>query len=419
MKILSISAQKPSETGSGTYLMELVRAFSRRGAEQAVIAGVYREDAKVRETGDGGQIVTLPAVPLPERTRFYPVYFDAERAGEGLVPWPIAGMSDSMPYRSVRYRDMTCEMVSQFDRAFSAVIRKAVRELEPDFVLCHHLYLLTSIVRREVTDRPVYAVCHSTDLRQLISHGLERERIRSAVASLDAVLALNESQKSEILKIFGMPADRVHVIGTGYNREIFYPAAGKSPDQKNTPIRVIFAGKITEKKGVQPLIRSLRYLALTPDQITFTMAGGYNDEAEFQEIVALAEASGYRFRFTGKLPQTELAEEYRKADIFILPSFFEGIPLTAVEAMACGLRAVISDLPGIRGWLTENVRGGSIQYIELPPMKSVDEPEPSGLEAYERRIARALERSAEDRAAPAADLSRISWDGISGLITAL
>ena len=44
MRILSILAQKPSSTGSGVYLMELVRQFSLQGQEQAVIAGVYEED---------------------------------------------------------------------------------------------------------------------------------------------------------------------------------------------------------------------------------------------------------------------------------------------------------------------------------------------------------------------------------------
>ena len=44
MRILSVTAQKPHSTGSGVYLTGLVNSFSQMGHEQAVIAGVYRED---------------------------------------------------------------------------------------------------------------------------------------------------------------------------------------------------------------------------------------------------------------------------------------------------------------------------------------------------------------------------------------
>ena len=62
MRILSITAQKPSSTGSGVYLTELVREFARKGHSQAVVAGVYREDQ----------------ISLPAEVGFYPVYFQTE-----------------------------------------------------------------------------------------------------------------------------------------------------------------------------------------------------------------------------------------------------------------------------------------------------------------------------------------------------
>ncbi len=52
MKILSITAQKPNSTGSGTYLTELVNSWSRLGHEQAVVAGVFRDDDAIRFDDD-------------------------------------------------------------------------------------------------------------------------------------------------------------------------------------------------------------------------------------------------------------------------------------------------------------------------------------------------------------------------------
>ena len=59
MKILTITAQKPHSTGSGFYLTEMVKGFAALGHEQAVLAGVYREDT----------------VDFPTGTVFYPVHF--------------------------------------------------------------------------------------------------------------------------------------------------------------------------------------------------------------------------------------------------------------------------------------------------------------------------------------------------------
>ena len=126
MNILSITAQKPESTGSGIYLTELVRTFAARGHRQAVVAGIYRDDEP----------------QLAEGTEFYPVYFSS-----GALPFYIAGMSDEMPYKSTRYCDMTDEMAKQFENAFLDVVRRAVEEFKPDLILCHHLYLLTALVR--------------------------------------------------------------------------------------------------------------------------------------------------------------------------------------------------------------------------------------------------------------------------------
>ena len=97
MQILSVTAQKPNSTGSGVYLTELVKEYAKEGHIQAVVAGVYEEDT----------------VELPDGVEFHPVYFCSEE-----LPFPIAGMSDEMPYQSTRYCDMTPDMTAKFKKAF-------------------------------------------------------------------------------------------------------------------------------------------------------------------------------------------------------------------------------------------------------------------------------------------------------------
>lgn len=394
MRILSITAQKPNSTGSGVFLSELVKELHAQGHEQAVIAGVYKEDK----------------IDFPEDTKVYPVFFKTE-----LLPFAIAGMSDEMPYESTRYCDMTEKMTEQFSNAFLNVLEKAVREFQPDLILSHHLYLLTALVREQVADIPVYGFCHNTDLRQLQKNELRQDYIKEQIGKLDRIFALHEEQKNMICEMFKMPEEKVVVSGMGYNSHIFHNLHIRKESEQT---KIIFAGKISEKKGVESLIRSLSYLPYAHDKIEVCLAGGAGNEEEYERIVALAANAPYNVKFLGKLTQTELAKVYNECDIFALPSFSEGLPLTVIEALACGDRVVMSNLPGIKEWLTRYAPGADIRYVTLPKMTKVDEAAVEELPDFEERIAKTLEQSIDTKYTKPADVSKISWGKIAEKVLA-
>lgn len=389
MRILSITAQKPNSTGSGVFLTELVKELAAKGHEQAVVAGVYKEDK----------------TEVPENTKIYPVIFKSEE-----LPFPIVGMSDEMPYESTRYCDMTEEMAGQFANVFLTKIRQAVKEFQPDLILSHHLYLLTALVREHFPELPVYGFCHNTDLRQLQKNVLKQEYIKAQIAKLNRIFALHEEQKTQICQMFHVTAEQVEVSGMGYNSHIFRDLHIRKVPGKT---KIVFAGKISEKKGVESLIRSLAYLPYEADKLEVYLAGGAGNETEYARICRLAEKAPYPVHFLGKLEQMELAKVYNTCDIFALPSFSEGLPLTVIEALACGDRVVMSDLPGIREWLDTYAPGADIRYVELPRMNRVDEAVREELPAYEKRIAKSLQESVEEKCTRPADVSRISWGKIA------
>ena len=389
MRILSITAQKPNSTGSGVFLTELVKELAAKGHEQAVVAGVYKEDK----------------TEVPENTKVYPIIFKSAE-----LPFPIAGMSDEMPYESTRYCDMTEEMAGQFANVFLTKIRQAVKEFQPDLILSHHLYLLTALVREHFPELPVYGFCHNTDLRQLQKNVLKQEYIKAQIAKLNRIFALHEEQKTQICQMFHVTAEQVEVSGMGYNSHIFRDLHIRKVPGKT---KIVFAGKISEKKGVESLIRSLAYLPYEADKLEVYLAGGAGNEIEYARICGLAEKAPYPVHFLGKLEQMELAKIYNTCDIFALPSFSEGLPLTVIEALACGDRVVMSDLPGIREWLDTYAPGADIRYVELPRMNRVDEAVREELPAYEKRIAESLQESVEENCTRPADVSRISWGKIA------
>lgn len=432
MRILSITAQKPHSTGSGVYLTGLVKGFAALGHEQAVVAGVYKEDE----------------IHFPEGTRFYPVYYRTES-----LPFPIAGMSDEMPYESTIYSRMTEEMVGAFKQAFLEKTREAVEDFRPDLILCHHLYLLTAVVREAFPQYKTAAICHGTGLRQIKKNSLEREYILAHIKELHKVFCLHREQREEISRVYGVPGERLEVIGSGFDDSIFRPIPVKRDDGAR---RLIYAGKLSEKKGVMSLLRSLVYLGQMqrqhreqhgqaagqppePVKIEVWLAGGYGNQQEYEAIKKLAEQSPYPVEFLGRLDQSQLAKRMNQADVFVLPSFYEGLPLVVIEALACGLQVVCTDLPGVRPWLEENIGTCPVKFVPLPSIVNADEPVEQELPEFERRLAEAVGGSLGlDRgglgpcgsrlstnggenmtaaglsmATSGLDLSRISWAGIS------
>lgn len=402
MRILNITAQKPNSTGSGVYLTELVKEYASKGHEQAVVAGVYEEDR----------------VELPEGVRFYPVYFSEEKKeavrqkkdhAEKLW-FPIAGMSDEMPYKSTRYCDMTPEMAKEFKNAFLKTIERAVKELSPDVICCHHLYLLTAAVREAFPDHTVYGFCHNTDLRQMQKTDLEREFIREQIRRLDRIFVPQRAQEEGVRAIYDADPYKITRVGMGYNSKIFRMTGEK---KKDGIVRIVFAGKIAEKKGVISLLRSLNGLNYDRERLKLYLAGSTGNQKEYEVIVRLAKECPYEIVFLGRLAQTELSKVYNACDIFVLPSFFEGIPLTVIEALACGDRVVMTDLPGIREWLSETAPGADVRYVPLPAMRNTDEPVKEELPEFERELSKALAESIRQGTRGTADVSGISWEKIA------
>lgn len=394
MRILSITAQKPNSTGSGVYLTELVKEYEILGHEQAVVAGVYREDE----------------VELPDGVDFYPVYF----CEEGL-PYPIVGMSDEMPYISTKYCEMSPEMVEQFRSSFMSVIERAVEELQPDLILCHHLYLLTALVREHFLGRKVYGFCHNTDLRQMQKTDLEREFIRREIGKLDHIFVPQRAQEEGVLTLYPVDKEKITRVGMGYNNQIFH-LAEESCDKEGVT-SLVFAGKIAEKKGVKSLLRAMALLGdekeLDMNRVQLLLAGSTGNEEEYQMIEGLAGRCPCKVKFLGRLSQSELARVYQQSDIFVLPSFFEGIPLTVIEALACGDRVVMTDLPGIKEWIASVSSDADVRYVTLPRMRNADEPLEEDLPEFERMLADVLKASVLQKETHLADVSQISWEAIA------
>ena len=378
-ELLQVLAQRPGCTGSGMYLQSLYRAASKASFDQAVVAAASQNN-KYQDLG------------YLEREDFYPVLFESEE-----LPCRIFGMSDVMPYESSRYCDMSRDEQQCWEAAFRTRTMEARQSLAWPVIITHHLWLLTAVTAEDFPDLPVLGICHGTGIRQLKKNPRFAERVKRGIARLDRIFALNSFQKQEIGRLFDYPAEKITVTGLGYNKENFF-----FPDERELTERlekkeaeIIYAGKLSLSKGVISLLRACELISELDFQLTLIGSG---QGREKKKITRLAERVSYPVKLTGQLEQQKVGQLLRQADLFCLPSFYEGFALVLLEALAFGLRVVSSELPGVRKWLPERIRQSSVvEFVGLPELKNVDQPLEDQLPGYEAELAAALKKQLVQR----------------------
>ena len=429
MKILSILAQKPSSTGSGVYLSELVRCFKKMGHEQEIICAIYETDDigarktrpydEARKTRPYGEARTTRPDGEVFEPRFNPVIFNTKE-----LPIKIAGMSDVMPYESIKYSDLAKydEILEIWMKAFKDKIEEVVKRFKPDLIICHHLYLLTAMVVEKWARATlsyegvplIYGICHNTDLRQYQQTNLKREFIKENIKKLDKIFAPSIEHKNKIVELFGVNKNIIDVIGIGYNSDIFYideELHNVEKNSENKTTKLLYVGKVAKKKGVLSLVKAFKMI--NAKNISLDIIGGAGDKDEYEEILNECKSTLNQINILPPMPQTELAKEYNSHEIFILPSFSEGIPMVPIEAMACGCKLIITDLPGVKEFYDSNVKNASIKYVKLPKLTNVDDADKGELEEFEKRLAFAMEESLKDTGKYTPQLSDISWENIT------
>jgi glycosyltransferase involved in cell wall biosynthesis len=325
-------------------LQAILTESERFGHENMVVAGIQE-----------GSLPIFPGLSHL-RTRF--VTF-----GGGDLPFPIPGMSDVMPYPSMRFSDLTDRQLSSYREAFKTGVLEAAARFRPDIIHSNHLWLLTSLARRTIPDIPMVATCHGTDLRQMHACPGFGQDVVSGCSGLDGVFALYSGQAEEVRQLYGIPPERIHVTGAGFRSGLFVPG------EKTADIpTIVYGGKLSRAKGVPWMLRA--FASVTDLPWTLFLAGGGTDP-ERAECIDLAGRLGSRAVIAGSLRQEEFAAALSGANMFILPSLYEGLPLVLPEALASGCLCLATDLPGVRDIL--KIAGKDwLRLIPCPPLEGAD-----------------------------------------------
>jgi glycosyltransferase involved in cell wall biosynthesis len=139
-----------------------------------------------------------------------------------------------------------------------------------------------------------------------------------------------------------MPGLRVEAVWNGVDADRFTPGAEESP--RTGPPVVLYAGRLVKVKRLDLLLHAWgRARARLAPDATLELAG-YGPERQPLEALARNLGLGDSVRFLGQLSEDALLQAYRRATIFVSISLAEGLPNSVLEALACGVPALLSDI---------------------------------------------------------------------------
>jgi glycosyltransferase involved in cell wall biosynthesis len=169
----------------------------------------------------------------------------------------------------------------------------------------------------------------------------KRVLLGRALRAASCVIVPSASQVDFVVERYRVPRERVIFVPNGVRRLGAGPAAGARPWAP--PLRVLFVGRLAPQKNIPLLIEALGRMAQPAELV---VAG---DGPELSELLGLVARLGLRnVRLVGRQEPAGLSTWYRWADVFVLSSHKESMPLAVLEAMSFGLPVVATDVPGLR-----------------------------------------------------------------------
>jgi glycosyltransferase involved in cell wall biosynthesis len=175
------------------------------------------------------------------------------------------------------------------------------------------------------------------------------------VENSDFLLAVSEGVKRDITNVYGIPSEKIYVVGNGVDTMQFSPS-DRLPISRTKQINLLWIGRFSGFKGELDLISSCDILKKQGVQFHLEMIG--DGEGRIQASQYVKDLCLYNnIEIIPYIPNSQISRHYRKAHVFILPSVSEGMPKVVLEAMACACPIIVSDIPGCRELVTDGKNG--------------------------------------------------------------
>ena len=178
---------------------------------------------------------------------------------------------------------------------------------------------------------------------------------------------------------------KMHLVYNGIDLDRFHPPAGE-PGDGSAMTLLFVSGPNDPTKGLAELLQAFRALRAAHPAARLRIVGDLP--------AAAAEMEGVEA--TGRIERERMPEEYRRSDLFVLPTLADNTPVTLMEAMASGLPAVATTVGGIPELVRRDVTGRLVAPGDVGQLTAALD-SMLGSAAQRRAMGRAARREAEAR----------------------
>jgi len=155
---------------------------------------------------------------------------------------------------------------------------------------------------------------------------------------------------------YGVPQNRTIVFPWGVDLGQFSPRRRSPREERRPPLLLLCNRSWEPRYGVDVLVAAFAKAARQRPDLDLILLGGGSQSTRIRQILIEAGVEA-RVTFAGQIPQAEMPRYYRMADLFVSPSHIDGSSVSLMEAMACGLPCLVSDIPANREWVTDSRNG--------------------------------------------------------------
>ena len=290
---------------------------------------------------------------------------------------------------------------------FETNLETLSEQVDADLVHVHTWYAhLSGILTKTLYGIPLVHTVHSLEplrpwKREQLGCGYDMSSWveRTSLGMADAVIAVSQGTKADILDHFDIDPDKITVIYNGIKVEQYHPSEDTDALVKYgvdaAKRTVLFVGRITRQKGILHLVNAIKYI--NPD-VQIVLCAGAPDTPEIHDEM---QAAIKHIRHEGcqnvtwieeMVTKNEAIQFYSHATVFCCPSIYEPFGIINLEAMACRTAVVASAVGGIKEVVVDGVTGTLVplEQYHVAPF------EPVNPDAFSRDLAAAINRILDD-----------------------
>jgi glycogen synthase len=291
------------------------------------------------------------------------------------------------PYENPIFNNADDKLKAVF-QTLSTGLHMNAAPIDADVVHCHTWYAhFAGIIAKLCYGIPLVITTHSLEplrpwKREQLGRGYDASSWieKTAIEMADALIAVSEETKEDVLKHFNVDENKVKVIYNGINLQQYVTT--KETDtldeygvDKTKPY-VLFVGRITRQKGIIHLVNAIKYI--DPDTQIVLCAGAPDTKEigiEMENAVNEVKKTRENVIWIDKMvTKKEIIQLYSHADVFCCPSIYEPFGIINIEAMACNTAVVASAVGGIKEVVVDGETGilVPVEQQDTAPFEPID-----------------------------------------------